>query len=107
MRMVVGGDRVALARIVRLLQHQLCQSDGGPMRPVVRPLAVLLALALACAVASCRADEETTGSVNKCATALFPSYNAKRLDQCVAVCLACDHGTTTTCTTSCTLKGAR
>jgi hypothetical protein len=25
----------------------------------------------------------------------------------VAVCKKCDHGITTTCTTSCTLKGAR
>jgi hypothetical protein len=25
----------------------------------------------------------------------------------VAVCIRCDHGTRTTCSTSCTLKGAR
>jgi hypothetical protein len=67
----------------------------------------LLALCLAGVVASCRADEETTGSVKKCATDLFLQYNAKNLDQCVAVCRICDHGTTTTCTTSCTLRGAR
>jgi hypothetical protein len=73
----------------------------------MRRLVTLLALVLACAAASCRGDEETTGSVNKCATDLFPSYNPRRLDQCAAVCRACDHGTTTTCATSCTLKGAR
>ena len=27
--------------------------------------------------------------------------------QCVAVCIACERGVTTTCSTSCTLKGAR
>jgi hypothetical protein len=73
----------------------------------MRNLAALLALALACTVASCRADEETTGAVDKCATDLFLQYNARSLDQCVAVCKICYRGTTTTCTTSCTLKGAR
>jgi len=77
------------------------------LRPLLRPLAALLAFVPACVLGSCGADEETTGSVNKCATALFPSYNPKRLDQCVAACITCDHGTTTTCSTSCTLKGAR
>jgi hypothetical protein len=72
----------------------------------MRRAAVLLALCVAGVVASCRADGETTGSLNKCATDLFLQYDAKRLDQCVAVCRICDHGTMTTCTTSCTLKGA-
>jgi len=71
----------------------------------MRRLVALLVLALV--VVSCKPDEETTGSVNKCATELFPSYNPRILDQCVAACRSCDHGTTTTCTTSCTLKGAR
>ena len=73
----------------------------------MRNLAALLALALAWTVASCREDEVTTGSVNKCATDLFLQYNPKNLEQCVAVCKSCYHGNTTTCTTSCTLKGAR
>jgi hypothetical protein len=70
-------------------------------------LVALLALSLACAAVSCTAEDDTTGSVRKCATDLFPSYNSKTLDQCVAACRTCQHGTTTTCTTSCTLKGAR
>ena len=73
----------------------------------MRCLAALLALSLACAVASCTAEDDTTGSVGKCATDLFPSYNPKMIDQCVAACRTCKHGTTTTCTTSCTLRGAR
>jgi len=71
----------------------------------MRRLVALLALALV--VVSCRAEDEITGSVSKCATELYPSYNPKIIDQCVAACRTCDHGTTTTCTTSCTLKGAR
>jgi hypothetical protein len=29
------------------------------------------------------------------------------LEQCMDVCIKCDHGVTTTCSTSCRLKGAR
>ena len=71
----------------------------------MRRLMALLALALV--VVSCKPEEDTTGSLSKCATELFASYNPKILDQCVRVCKTCDHGTMTTCTTSCTLKGAR
>ena len=68
--------------------------------------AVLIATALV--MISCSPDAEVTGSVrNKCATGLFPAYGAKALDQCMAVCIKCDRGTRATCSTSCTLKGAR
>jgi hypothetical protein len=68
--------------------------------------AVLIATALA--MISCSPDAEVTGSAhNTCATELFPSYDAKALDQCMAVCIKCDRGTRATCSTSCTLKGAR
>jgi hypothetical protein len=58
-------------------------------------------------VAACSPAEETTGSVNECIALNFPSYNPKAMDQCVAACKKCQNGVTTTCTTSCTLKGAR
>jgi hypothetical protein len=56
---------------------------------------------------SCSPEGEVTGSTNKCATDLYPSYNPKALDQCVDVCIKCNHGVMTTCSTSCSLKGAR
>ena len=59
------------------------------------------------AVQSCSQNPDVTGSVEECASGLYPSYNPKALDQCVAVCKKCQHGVTSTCTTSCTLKGAR
>jgi hypothetical protein len=71
----------------------------------MRRFAALLALAVV--VTSCSPEQEATGSLKKCATDLYPSYNPKLMEQCVAVCKKCDHGVTTTCTTSCTLKGAR
>jgi hypothetical protein len=71
----------------------------------MRRFAILATLALV--VAACSPEGEPTGSLNKCATELFAAYNPKVMDQCVAACKKCDHGTPTSCTTSCTLKGAR
>jgi hypothetical protein len=69
----------------------------------MRSVAVLFAMTLA----ACSPEAEPTGSTSKCVTELYPSYNSKRLDQCVDVCIKCYRGNTTTCSTSCTLKGAR
>ena len=68
----------------------------------MRRFAVLVSVTFA--VASCSPDAEVTGSTSKCATDLYPSYNPKKLDQCVGACIKCDRGTTTTCSMSCTLK---
>jgi hypothetical protein len=71
----------------------------------MRRFVVLIAVAVA--MVSCTPDEDVTGSIhNKCANELYSNYNAKTLSQCVAVCIKCDRGTTTTCSTSCTLRGA-
>jgi hypothetical protein len=69
----------------------------------MRSVAVLFVMRLA----ACSPDAEVTGSTNKCATDLYPSYNPKLLNQCVDVCIKCNRGNTTTCSTSCNLKGAR
>jgi hypothetical protein len=74
---------------------------GGHMRKV----AILVAAALA--LSGCWSDTEVTGSTNACAANLYSQFNPKVMDQCVNVCIKCDHGNITTCTTSCTLKGAR
>jgi len=55
----------------------------------------------------CFNSDETTGSISACAVNLHANYSPKNLAQCVEVCIKCERGTTTTCTTSCTLKGAR
>jgi len=71
----------------------------------MRCVAVLVATALL--LAACSPDPEVTGSTNKCATDLYPNFNPKQFSQCVDVCIKCNRGTTTTCSTSCNLKGAR
>lgn len=42
-----------------------------------------------------------------CAAKLYSTYNPKNLEQCMAVCQACGKGVKATCSTACTLKGAR
>jgi hypothetical protein len=71
----------------------------------MRRFAALVTLAVV--VSACSPDSETTASISNCARELYPAYNPKVFEQCVAVCKKCDRGVTTTCTTSCTLKGAR
>jgi hypothetical protein len=79
----------------------------------MKRLAVLVATAFVQGVlilgvlSGCAPEAETTGAISSCAKDLFPTYNPKIMDQCVNACKKCDRGTTTTCTTSCTLKGAR
>jgi hypothetical protein len=67
--------------------------------------AVLVAMAFV--VVSCSPEAEQAGSINSYAANLYSSYNPMVLDQCVSVCTKCERGTVTTCSTSCTLKGAR
>jgi len=68
--------------------------------------AALLAL-LVFAAPSCSQSEDVTGSISGCAAEIYPSYDPKVFEQCVAVCKKCQNGVTTTCSMSCTLKGAR
>jgi hypothetical protein len=71
----------------------------------MKSAAVLLLLVFA--VPSCSRSDDVTGSIGGCAREIYPAYNPKALDQCVEVCKKCQRGVTVTCTTSCTLKGAR
>ncbi|MEH2529668.1 hypothetical protein V1277_003955 [Bradyrhizobium sp. AZCC 1588] len=65
----------------------------------------------AAALASCTPDSgsnaDVTGSIDNCARKLFSQYNPKDKKQCVAVCIACERGVVTTCSTACTLRGAQ
>jgi hypothetical protein len=69
--------------------------------------AIIAIVLSAAALAACTPEADVTGSIGVCANKLYSPYNPKILKQCVAVCIACERGVTTTCTTSCTLKGAQ
>jgi hypothetical protein len=68
----------------------------------------ILAIMLSAAVlAACTPDNsDITGAIDNCARKLYSPYNPKDLKQCIAVCISCQRGVATTCSTSCTLKGA-
>ena len=67
----------------------------------------MIALLLsAAALAACSPDNEVTGSINSCAGKLYSPYNPKDMKQCIGACITCNKGVVSTCTTSCTLKGA-
>ncbi len=64
----------------------------------------------AVALAACKPESSNapvTGSIDKCVHKLYSQYNPKDLKQCVAVCIACQRGIVTTCSTACTLRGAQ
>jgi len=72
---------------------------------------VLIAIVLsAAALAACTPENsnyaDVTGSIDSCARKLYSQYNPKDKKQCVAVCIACERGVMTTCSTACTLRGA-
>ena len=68
----------------------------------------VLAVALfALLTAACNQEQDVTGSTPLCPMRSYSSYNPLDMNQCVAACKACDHGTTVTCSTACTLHGAR
>lgn len=73
---------------------------GNPMRLV----AVIM---LALMTAACDQEQDITGSTMPACPLRSYSYNPRDMNQCVAACKSCDRGTTVTCTTSCTLRGAR
>jgi hypothetical protein len=56
--------------------------------------------------AGCSQSDGYTDEQRLCIARQFSQYDSKKLDECVAACKACRSGTTTTCTTSCGLKGA-
>lgn len=64
----------------------------------------LLAIAL---LTGCSKEPEYTDQQRLCIVKLYQNYNAKQMSQCVDVCKSCMGGSTTTCSTSCNLKGAR
>jgi hypothetical protein len=71
---------------------------------------VIVAIILsAAALAACKPESnaDVTGSVDNCARKLYSEYNPKDKKQCVAVCIACQRGVMTTCSTACTLRGAQ
>ena len=57
-------------------------------------------------LSACSEQPEYTEQQRMCIAQRYTNYDARKLEQCVNVCKGCLSGTTVTCNTSCTLKGA-
>jgi hypothetical protein len=90
------GNFGAIQRRVSCLLAQA----KGPLMQVV--LAILIPLAV---LAACSQGGDVTGATSQCKASL--PYDEKNFDQCIAACIKCENGVTTTCATSCRLKGAK
>lgn len=68
---------------------------------------LLLCLLAGTLLTGCSEQPEYSEQQRVCIAKLYKSYDPKQMNQCVNVCKSCMDGSTTTCTTSCNLKGAR
>lgn len=75
--------------------------------------AAMFVTALVCVLAAIFAffhyfnKEEESGPTRACTARLYSPYDPKNLEQCMTVCMVCSAGVKTTCSMSCTLRGAR
>jgi hypothetical protein len=70
----------------------------------MRVFAILFALAI---LPACSRDADVPESTKTCVASFYSSNSEKNFDQCVAACIKCEHGVTTTCATACRLRGAK
>jgi hypothetical protein len=74
----------------------------------MRMRAMIAIMLSAATLAACTPENnDVTGSIGTCVRKLYSAYNPKDMKQCVGACIACESGVVTTCSTSCTLKGAQ
>jgi hypothetical protein len=91
----------------RSRRHSFASSEGSFWGALTMRAIIAIVMAAA-ALAACSPDNnDVTGSIGSCTSKLYSPYNPKNMKQCVDVCIACNRGVMTTCSTSCTLKGAR
>ncbi len=73
-----------------------------------RPKLVAAAgLAMMLSMGACSPDPAPGDPVAKCMARNFPSLDPTNREQCIAACIKCENGVTTTCATECSLKARR
>ena len=72
----------------------------------MQSLGISVVATVALLFASCSKEAEYTDQQRACIAQRYPTYDSKKIDQCVAVCKGCMNGNSVTCNTSCKLKGA-
>jgi hypothetical protein len=81
-------------------------SPSGSRR--LRSWQLVVLSGLLCALSGCNNDSSDVAADGlSCARKLYADYSPKNMKQCVDVCISCERGSMTTCSTSCTMKGAK
>jgi hypothetical protein len=93
----------------KVFENTSYSASGQRERRVMRRLALAIAIMVSVAlmVSACNEADAPPGPNDACARKVFPVFNPKIFDQCVAVCKQCEKGVTVTCTTACKLRGAQ
>ncbi len=74
----------------------------------LRSWQLAVSLGILCGLTGCWNDASDPDSKRaQCAKRQYVNFDPKNMKQCVDVCIACEHGNITTCSTSCTIKGAK
>ena len=73
-----------------------------------QPWKLAVSLGILCVLTGCWNDAPDPDAKRaQCAKRQYANFDPKIMKQCMDVCIACEHGTITTCSTSCTIKGAK
>jgi hypothetical protein len=84
------------------------QAGSRSGRQRLRPWELIVMAGLLCGVTGCNNETSDAATESqKCAHRQYASYDPKNMKQCVDVCITCERGSMTTCSTSCTMKGAK
>lgn len=83
---------------------QIVPSDSAGAKEMRRLSLYILTAVL---LTGCSNEPEYTDQQRACIAKQHRNFDAKQMSQCVNVCKFCMGGNTTTCTTSCNLKGTR
>jgi hypothetical protein len=97
-------QRIALGEADSMVSVASALSDHRKLR--FWKLAFLLGIL--CGLAGCWNDASDPDAKSlQCAKKQYADFNPKIMKQCVDVCIACERGNMTTCSTSCMMKGAK
>jgi len=96
-----GGSGTCRSPLSSKLSANVLSAEGALMLQV---FAILIPLAI---LSACSREGDVAETTNKCVASNYSSYDEKNFDQCVAACIKCEQGVTTTCATACRLRGAK
>jgi hypothetical protein len=105
-----------MSRLESVIQRSACREAESMVSVAgllfghrrLRPSNLAVALCILCGLTGCNNDSSDVDAKSlQCAKKQYSDFNPKNMKQCVDVCMTCERGSMTTCSTSCTMKGAK